>query len=63
VLTTSLPAMPEVDWDQFAARVSGAVEREEMPAQSYQISRWFSAADAVRHGGIGARSPVRSRSR
>jgi len=43
VLTTSLPAMPEVDWDQFAARVSAAVDREEMPAQSYKISRWFSA--------------------
>jgi negative regulator of sigma E activity len=42
VLATSLPAMPEVDWDQFAARVSAAVDREQMPAQSYKISRWFS---------------------
>jgi negative regulator of sigma E activity len=42
VLTTSLPAMPEVDWDQFAARVSAAVDREEVPAQSYKINRWFS---------------------
>lgn len=41
VLVSSLP-MPEVDWDQFASRVSAAVEREEMPAQSYKISRWFS---------------------
>jgi negative regulator of sigma E activity len=41
VLVSSLPAMPAVDWDQFAARVSAAVDREEMPAQSYKISRWF----------------------
>lgn len=44
VLTTSLPAMPEVDWDQFAARVSGAVDREVMPEQSYKISRWIARA-------------------
>ena len=42
MLATSLP-VPEVDWDQFAARVSSAVGREEMPAQSYKITRWFSA--------------------
>jgi anti-sigma factor RsiW len=42
VLVSSLPAMPEVDWDRFATRVSAAVGREEMPAQSYKISRWLS---------------------
>jgi negative regulator of sigma E activity len=41
VLATSLP-MPEVDWDQFARRVSAAVNREEMPAQSYKIGQWIS---------------------
>jgi anti-sigma factor RsiW len=36
--------VPAVNWDQFAARISGAVAREEMPAQSYQISRWLKPA-------------------
>ena len=35
---------PEVDWDQFAAQISGAVAREEMPQQSYKISRWLRPA-------------------
>ena len=58
VLKTSLP-LPGVDWDTFASRVSAAVEREEMPAQSYKISRWFSrpmqfaiAASVLVAGGI-----------
>jgi anti-sigma factor RsiW len=41
VLTGAMP-VPDVDWDQFATRVSAAVDREEAPAQSYKISRWFS---------------------
>ena len=36
--------VPELDWDQFAARISGAVAREELPQQSYKISRWMRPA-------------------
>jgi negative regulator of sigma E activity len=36
--------VPAVDWNAFAARVSGAVAREEMPAQSYKIARWLQPA-------------------
>jgi anti-sigma factor RsiW len=36
--------VPEVDWDQFAARISAAVAREELPQQSYKISRWLRPA-------------------
>ena len=33
--------LPDVRWDEFASRISGAVAREEMPAQSYKIGRWM----------------------
>src|SRR3954471_7876393 len=35
------PAVPEIDWDQFAGKISAAVAREEMPAQSYKIGAWM----------------------
>jgi anti-sigma factor RsiW len=36
--------MPVVKWDNFAARISSAVSREELPAQSYKISAWLRPA-------------------
>ena len=36
--------LPEVRWDQFAAQISGAVAREEMPQQSYKIGQWLRPA-------------------
>ena len=36
--------VPELDWDRFAARISGAVAREELPAQSYRIGQWLRPA-------------------
>jgi anti-sigma factor RsiW len=45
VLTTAAAApVPGVDWDAFAARVSGAVGREKPPAQSYKIGAWLRPA-------------------
>src|SRR5215210_1346024 len=37
----AMPAVPEIDWDQFAGKISAAVAREELPAQSYRIGSWF----------------------
>jgi anti-sigma factor RsiW len=34
------PALPDIDWDQFAGKISAAVAREELPAQSYKIGPW-----------------------
>ena len=60
VLISSQPAMPEVDWDQFASQVSAAIDRAEAPPQSYKISRWFTrpmqfaiAASVLIAGAIG----------
>ena len=36
--------LPAVRWDRFAEQVSAAVAREEMPAHSYQLSRWLRPA-------------------
>jgi anti-sigma factor RsiW len=45
VLTTAAAApVPGVDWDAFAARVSGAVGRAELPAQSYKLGAWLRPA-------------------
>jgi anti-sigma factor RsiW len=51
--------LPDVKWDRFAREISASVAREELPAQSYKISRWFSparlaiAASVLVAGGIG----------
>src|SRR4051812_19493282 len=35
------PAVPEIDWDAFAGKISAAVAREALPEQSYKISAWL----------------------
>lgn len=51
--------LPEVRWDRFAREISAAVAREEMPAQSFVMSRWLRparlalAASVLIVGGIG----------
>ena len=51
--------LPGVKWDRLAAEISANVAREELPAESYKISRWFSpaklaiAASLLITGGIG----------
>lgn len=60
-------ALPLVNWDALSNRISAAVSGEEMPAQSYKISQWFSparlaiAASALIAAGIGF-SVLRDRS-
>ena len=36
--------IPDVNWDQFAAQISSAVARQELPAQSYKLSAWLRPA-------------------
>src|SRR5687767_5326404 len=51
--------LPQVNWDRLAAHLSDAVARQELPAQSYKISRWLQparlavAASVVLAAGIG----------
>ena len=51
--------LPDVRWDRLAAEISAGVAREELPADSYKLSRWFSpaklaiAASLLVAGGIG----------
>jgi anti-sigma factor RsiW len=50
--------VPAVRWDRLAEEISAAVAREEMPAQSYKLSRWLRpvrlavAASVLLAGGI-----------
>ena len=52
-------ALPEMDWEALSNRISAAVSREALPAQSYKINSWFSparlaiAASALIAAGIG----------
>jgi anti-sigma factor RsiW len=51
--------LPQMDWEALSNRISTAVSREELPAQSYKIGQWFSparlaiAASALIAAGIG----------
>jgi anti-sigma factor RsiW len=42
--TLTAAPLPEVRWDALAEHVSAQLARQPMPAQSYQIARWFSPA-------------------
>lgn len=36
--------MPQMDWVALSDRISSAVSREPLPAQSYKINQWFAPA-------------------
>ena len=44
MLKTAPAAIPAVRWDRFAEQISAAVARQEAPAQSYELRRWFRPA-------------------